>query len=57
MTLIDIKNHLFVHFLTQSMFSLKDDIDKITLGAVYDNPKSKLGKAPIWANAASATLG
>jgi len=36
-TLLDIKNHLYAHFLVKSTFSLKEDLGEIRLGAAYDD--------------------
>ena len=37
MTLLDIKNHLYAHFLVKSTFSIKEDLGSVGLGAAYDN--------------------
>ncbi len=42
MTLLDIKNHLYAHFLGQSTFSLNTDLPKVQLGASYDDPGAPL---------------
>lgn len=40
MTLLDIKNHLYAHFLSHASFSLTEDT--LALGGAYDTPKGKL---------------
>ncbi len=41
MTLLDIKNALYLHFLQKTSFCVNDDSAAITLGGVYDDPKGK----------------
>ncbi len=43
MTLLDIKNHLIGHFLSQSTFSLRDDLARVRLGGAYDEALAKGG--------------
>lgn len=35
-TILDIKNHLYAHFLGATTFSLRDDLKTVQLGKVYD---------------------
>ena len=35
-TILDIKNHLYAHFLGATMFSLRDDLKTIQLGKIYE---------------------
>ncbi len=41
-TLLDIKNHLYGHFLTKTTFSLKDDSASVGLGPHYDVPQGSM---------------
>lgn len=49
LTLLEVKNHLFVYFLSKTTFSLADDLGAIRLGTSFDDPKGKMGtyKAPL----------
>lgn len=39
LTLLEVKNVLYGHFLGATSFGLKDDLDRLQLGAPYDDPK------------------
>ncbi len=47
--MLEVKNHLYVHFLKQTTFTLAEDLRGIRLGAAFDDPKGKLHayKAPL----------
>lgn len=45
LTLLDVKNHLFAHFLTQSTFHMVNDLKKVKLGAAYDDGDQGVFKA------------
>ncbi len=42
LTLLEVKNHLFVHFLSNTTFSLSEDLRGIHLGASFDDAAGKL---------------
>ncbi len=49
LTLLEIKNHLYVHFLGKTTFSLNEDLRFVKLGVAFDDPKGKMHayKAPL----------
>jgi hypothetical protein len=42
LTLLEVRNHLFVHFLQKTTFNLAEDLRGIKLGADFDEPSGKL---------------
>ena len=53
LTLLDVKNSLYAHFLVKATFSLTDDQRNFHLGAAYDDPKGQMAayKTPLLTNA------